>query len=334
VLGSLLLTLTLSAVTLAVAAGVALLRVGRHAHVAATDRSARLVRLAVASTFVGLAALATAAVAGAGALAASVTAVVLGGSVPAAAPAGRTWAVRGVVAWALLVVAAVGFLAWLGQRLLTSTLSATEVAVAGAAWSMAALATVPLQRHARAWIGSRAARSVGTLDDAGSGSTGANRWPLLSLAVLVAAVAVAVAVASGDLGVSPSRPVEAGQSGSPDVDRDGASTGTSTGPTSPPSAAADRADGGIPAGPSGADRESPGSDAGDERGSDPGTTGPTSGGAGGGASTTPAPTSTATAQPSTSPEADPSESAKTPGYAKEKPHRPPDAPSPGGPKLP
>lgn len=333
-LGSLLLTLTLSAVTLAVAAGVALLRVGRHAHVAATDGSARLVRLGVASTLVGLAALATAAVAGAGALAASVTAVVLGGSVLASAPAGRTWAVRGVVTWALLVVAAVGFLGWLGHRLLTSPLSATEVTVAGAAWSMAALAMVPLQRHARAWIGSRAARPVGVVDDSRSGSTGAKRRALLSLAALVAAVGVAVAVASGDLGVNPSPPVEAGQSGSPDVDRGQASPGTSTGPSSPSSAATDRADGGHPSGASSVDQESSGPDAGDEPGGDSGTTGSTSGGAGRGASTTPAPTSTATAQPTTSPEADPSESAKTPGYAKEKPNRPPDAPSPGGPKLP
>jgi hypothetical protein len=334
VLGSLFLTLTLSAVTLAVAAGVALLRVGRHAHIAATDRSARLVRLAVASTLVGLAALATAEVAGGGALAASVTALVLGGSVPAAAPAGRTWAVRGVVTWALLVVAAVGFLGWLGHRLLTSPLSATEVTVAGAAWSMAALAMVPLQRHARAWIGSRAARPVGALDEADPRDKGANRRPLLSLAVLVAAVGVAVAVATGDLGVTPSRPVEAGQSGSPDVDRGRASTGTSTGPASPSTAATERADDGRPSGASGADQERPGSDAGDEQGGDSGTTGPTSGGAGAGGSATPAPTSTATAQPTTSPEADPSESAKTPGYAKEKPNRPPGAPSPGGPKLP
>jgi hypothetical protein len=334
VLGSLLLTLTLSAVTLAVAAGVALLRVGRHAHVAETERSARLVRLAVASTLVGLAALAPAAVVGSGALAASVTALVLGGSVLASAPAGRNWAVRGVVTWALLVVAAVGFLGWLGHRLLVSPLSATEVTVAGAAWSMAALAMVPLHGHARAWIGSRAARPVGARDDAGSESTGADRRPLLSLAVLLAAAGVAVAVASGDLGVTPSRPLEAGKSGSPDADRGHASTGTSTGPTSPSSAATDRADNGLPSGASSEDQEGPGSDRGDEPGSDSGTTGPTSGGAGRAASTTPTPTSTSTSQPTTSPAADPSESVKTPGYAKEKPNRPSDAPSRGGPKLP
>lgn len=320
--------LTLSAVTLAVAAGVALLRVGRHAHIAETDRSTRLVRLAVASTVVGLAALTTAAVAGAGALAASVTALLLGGSVLAWAPAGRTWAVRGVVTWALLVVAAVGFLGWLGHRLLASSLSATEVAVAGAAWSVAALAMVPLQGHARAWIGSRAARPSGLPEDDGPGG---NRRPLLSLAVLVAAGGVAVAVASGDLGLTPSRPGEAGQSGSPDVERGHASPGTSTGATSPSSAATDGADGGSPDGASSADQESPGADV---PGGDLGTTGPTSSGAGGGASTTPAPTSTATAQSTTSPVGDPSKSVKTPGYAKEKPNRPPDAPSPGGPKLP
>lgn len=325
-LGSLLQTLTLSAATLVVAAGVALLRVGRHAHVAETDRSARLVRLAVASTLVGLAALATAAVTGASAPAASVTALVLGGSVLALAPAGRTWAVRGVVTWALLVVAAVGFLGWLGHRLLTSPLSATEVTVAGAAWSLSALAMVPLQGHARAWIGSRAARPVVALDNSGSGGTGVNRRPLLALAVLVAAGGLAVAVGSGDLGLRPSRPVEAGQSGSPDVDRGHASTGTSTEATSPSSAGTEQADDGSPSGASSTDQENPGSDA--------GTTGPTTGGAGGAASTTSAPTSTATAQPTTSPETGPSESAKTPGYAKEKPNRPPDAPSPGGPKLP
>jgi hypothetical protein len=156
---------------------VALLRVGQHAHVAEADRSTRLARLVVAATLVGLAALAPAAVAGAGPVVASVTAVVLAGSVLAWAQVGRAWAVRGVVTWALLSAAAVGFLGWLAHGMLVSPLSTTELTVGAAAWSLAVLTLLPLQGRLRLWIAGPDARRPTTRSVSGPPFFRRSHWP-------------------------------------------------------------------------------------------------------------------------------------------------------------
>jgi len=320
---------TLSAVTLVVPAGVALVRFRRHAHVAEADRSTRLVRLVVAATVVGLGALVVTAVAGSGPPLASVTALVLAGAVLASAPAASTWAVRGVVTWALITTGAVAFLGWLAHRMLVAPVSATELAVGGAAWSLASLALIRLRGHVRGWAASRASGSTAMDSVTGPGPVGSQRRAVLWLAALGAASTVAVVVSTGGLGPTQARPTQAGQSGSAATDpapSDGRSSGAS------PSSATgqtrlETSDG---AGESGGGRgltatrrtSAPTS----EGGARPSTDAPP-------ATATTSATATISATPAEQPEAEPTSPVKTPGYAKEKPNRPADAPSPG-PKLP
>ena len=141
-----LLLLTVSAVILLVPAFVGLLGVEKHRHLAQSEDSGRWARVAVAATVVGLAALATAAVLGADAVPALAVAVVLSVSVLVWAPLSRSWAVRGVVVWALLVMAVLGFMAWLAQQIWVSSLSPAERR--GLGWTAAAALLCAAPVHA------------------------------------------------------------------------------------------------------------------------------------------------------------------------------------------
>jgi len=65
---------------------------------------------------------------------AGVAAAVVGGSMLAWWPAGRSWAVRGLTAWALSVLASVTFLAYTGIWTLTAALSPASAAASGLLW--------------------------------------------------------------------------------------------------------------------------------------------------------------------------------------------------------
>jgi hypothetical protein len=279
----------------------------------------------VAATVVGLGALAVTAVAGSGPALASLTALVLAAAVLASAPATPSWAVRGVVTWALVATGAVGGLGWLAHRMLVTPLSATELAVSGAAWSLALLALMPLRGHTRGWVGSRAGRATAAGEDPGPGPVGSPHRAALWLAALGVAGTVAVVVSSGGLGPTQTRPTQAGPSGSASADSSSPDGRSAT--ASPSSASA-------------AGHPSPGTSDGDRekgRGQGPTTTGrtssPTTEGGAGPSSEAPSATATPTPMPEEDSEAEPTKPVKTPGYAKEKPNRPSDAPSPG-PKLP
>ena len=308
-LGSLLLTFAISAAVLAVSAYISLLRVRRHAHVAERDDSARRLRFLVAAGVAGVGGFGIAALLSGGLVVASATAVVLAGSVLVAARLGdSSWAVRGVAVWALLVTAAAGFTAWVLSRLLTSSLSLPQLVMGGAALLLSVGALLGVRPHARSRIGALA-RGGTPLPEV---EEHRDRRSLLSLGTLLAAAAVAVAIASGGMGPAGKSPApDVRETGSPDTSsapssRESSPSSLTPGPSQGPGqASATRS-------PRGADGGS--QDAGTERPATTGEATPTSGG-----------TSNRTASPG--PQV--GTAARTPGYAKDKPNRPTDAPSPG-----
>jgi hypothetical protein len=159
-------------------------------------------RLVVAATLVGLATLAIVAVLAAAEvldvspLAASVVALVLAGSVLVWAPLRSTWAVRGVVLWALLITGAVGLMTWVLDRILSSSLDVAGLTLSGAGWLLLLLSIGVVLRHARDWIAARAGLGV----EAPEGQHLAVLRPVLSLAALLAASGVVVAVTNDDTG--------------------------------------------------------------------------------------------------------------------------------------
>jgi len=196
----------------------------RHAHAAPAEDVTRRVRIAVAATAVGLAALGVAALVGGDPVPSVVTAAVLTGAVLAWAPQGRSWAVRGVVAWALLTVGAAAFLGWLLHRILTSSLSTGAELLAGAAWVVMVLALFRLRTAARGLVAARAETSaVGAVTAPGWGRQ------LVPLAALVTSAAVAVGVTA--LGADDAEPpAQAGPEAVPGPP----STGSGPPATSPP----------------------------------------------------------------------------------------------------
>lgn len=323
-LGSLLLTLTVSAVVLLAPVAFGLFKVSRHAHVAEADRSTRPARLAVAATLVGLGGLVSAAVLGTGAIAAAVVAAALAGSVLGWARLSTTWAVRGVVLWALLVAASAGFTGWLLYRAVRLSSSTTELLLVLAVWLLFVVALFRLRRCAFDLVAAVAVRGDDLSEDRGSGP----RRPLATLAALVVAGGVAVALTAGGTGSPPGRQdPQAGNTGSSEGSgeaspSDRASTGAPT---------AD-AGGSAPGATAGAGATS--QDGSPDEGSSTDVTG-TSGSSTGGSST-PVPTVGVSTSPASPTPTETTVAAKTPGWAKEKPNRPTDAPSPGpgGPSLP
>jgi hypothetical protein len=197
VLGSVLVLLAVTAAVLLVPSLVGLLGVERHRHLAETEDSTRRLRLVLAATLVGLASLLVVALAGGGVLAASVVAVVLAGSVLVWAPLSHTWAVRGVVVWALVVSGEAGLMAWFAYTFATSGPSALEWVLGGAVWLLLLLVLARLLRLVRRLIAGRS----GLVAHAATRHTPLLR-PALSLAALLATSGVVVAVASGNGGTA------------------------------------------------------------------------------------------------------------------------------------
>ncbi len=209
VLGSLLSLLTVSAVVLLVPVLAGLLGTHRRTHLALED-STRRVRLVIAASVVGLAALGVAALLGAGPAAALSVAGILAGAVLAWSPMAGSWAVRGVVAWALLFAGALAVLGWLVEQMLASSMSPTELVISGVAWGFLLLSLSRVQRYARDLIGAHAGL--------GRQTWGRRRRisllrPALSLVVLFAAGG-AVGLAANHTGPARGRVPQAGLPGS------------------------------------------------------------------------------------------------------------------------
>ncbi len=224
--------LTMTAVVLLVPAFAALLGVERHRHLAPSEDTSRRVRLVVAATLVGLAALGVSALLDAEPLTAVVVAVVLAGSVLAWAQMSSTWAVRGVVMWALLVTGAVAFLAWLTQQMVASDMDTAQLVVAAASGLLLVLVLSRGQRYVRESIGAHAGLQAGS----GRAPLPVLR-PLGTLVALLAAGGVVVAVAEDGPGTQGSGP-QAGTSATGAVTEGSPSGGsTSSAPPSAPSSA-------------------------------------------------------------------------------------------------
>jgi hypothetical protein len=378
VFDSVLWLLTLTAVVLLVPAFAALLGVERRRHVAPAEDSTRRQRLVGAAIIVALGALAVAALLNADPVPATVVAVVLAGSVLAWAPLSSSWAVRGVVMWALLVTGAIGFIGSLVQQLVASSMSLTEVLVTGGVGVVLLFALARGQRYVREGITAQAGLQTGF---EGRPPVPVLR-PLVSLAVLLAASGVVVAVTNN--GTEPSgRGPQAGVSATsaqtttvPTTSAPTAAPSTGRTPTIGPSitgpSAVDAGYGAVagrdpsrgndgsatPGGVSvpdspltGGVRPEPGAAGGvPGRGKAPtavapaGTRTPGAGSGGTGAGARPGPTvprpepvpvTTApvpTPHPWT-PAPAPAAPTKVPGYAKDKPHRPLGAPTPGRGRL-
>jgi hypothetical protein len=236
VLGSALALLAVTAAALLIPAVVGLLGVERHRHLAETEDTTRRLRLVLAATLVGLASLLVVALLGGGVPTAALIAVVLAGSVLVWAPLTRSWAVRGVVVWALLVSGGVGLMGWLAHSLATSSPSAASWLLGGAGWLLLLLTLARVQRPVRAAIAGQA----GLLPTASTSPTPLLR-PAVSLAALLAASGVVVAVASGN-----GSPVQEGRA--PEAGLPGAATtsGVPSLPLSSPSLATRTAGPGQP----------------------------------------------------------------------------------------
>lgn len=297
-LGSLLSTLTVSALVLLVPASVGLLTMGRHAHVAVVDASTRRVRLVVAATLVGLGALGVSALMGVGPFPALLVGSLLAGSVLAWSRRLRTWEIRGIVAWAMSSTGVLAFVWWVAGRIATTSVTAADRVVGGVAWLVLLFAVVRLGSFARGRLAGLAVR--GEASDEQPERAG---LPVPATLALVASAGVVAAVAGGPWpGHAPS-PVAGTSSGASDgTSRSGrpspeatmVATRSASGPAgSPSSTATSGASGG--AGPTGG----PG---------DPTTT------------TSATPTDVQGSTVSSAPES--SQGTKTPGYEKDKPNRP------------
>ncbi|HSJ19156.1 MAG TPA: hypothetical protein VK964_01155 [Nocardioidaceae bacterium] len=209
-LGSALALLAVTAAALLVPALVGLMAVERHRHLAEAEDTTRRLRLVLAAILVGLASLLLVAQVGGDPLTAAMVAVVLAGSVLVWAPLTRSWAVRGVVVWALLVSGAAGLMGWLAHSLAASSPTAAAWVLGGTLWLLLLLALARSQRYARAAIAGQA----GLLPGASATATPLLR-PAVSLAALLAASGVVVTVASGTGGpVQEGDPPQAGVPGS------------------------------------------------------------------------------------------------------------------------
>ncbi|HEX5771278.1 MAG TPA: hypothetical protein VFY11_09950 [Nocardioidaceae bacterium] len=325
-LGSWLLWLTATATVLLVPALVAALRVDQHAHKAPPRGLERRIALVASTTLVAVAALPVAALLGAGGLGAGLVAVVLGVSVLGSARSRDRWAVRAIVARGLLLAGVVAALLWFGYFVLATPTAASAGRVLGGLWGLTAWGAYLLRRPVERWLGARA----GELEAREAPVVAFPGRPLLRRTGIALAVFIlpAAAIAGGRSAPDPAPPASRAGSEGTATPGTGRSTG-SPGEASPsvpgaPGTPVRTADGPTPTGsltreatPRPRDTES---------------------------TTLPSPTVTGTGLPSESPSPSPTdgglptvlpvptgwpEESKTPGYAKEKPNRPSDAPSPG-----
>lgn len=324
-LGSWLSWLTATATVLLVPALVALLRVDRHAHKAPLRGLERRIALVAGTTLVAVAALPVAALLGAGGLGAVLVAVVLGVSVLGSARSRDRWAVRGIVAWGLLLTGVVAALLWFGSFVLATPTSTAAGSALGGLWGLTAWGAFCLRRPVERWLGARAGEPVAREAAVVAFPGGLLlRRTGIALAVFILPAA---AIAGGRSAPDPAPP--ASRAGSEDTATPGTARGTgSTGEGSSPAVS------GVPGTPvRTADGPTPTGSLTREATPRPRDTE---------SSALPSPTVTGTGLPSESPSPTdgglPSllpvptgwpEESKTPGYAKEKPNRPSDAPSPG-----
>ncbi|HSJ19157.1 MAG TPA: hypothetical protein VK964_01160 [Nocardioidaceae bacterium] len=319
-LDSLFLALTACAVALLVPASLALRRTGRHAHVAAPADSTRRVRVVVAATLLGLAALGVAALVGAGPAPALAAAGVVAGALGLNDRLHRSWAVRGLVVWTLVVVAGVGLVSWLLHRTLVSPASAPALMVAGVAWLVLLYVLARLRAPIRTRVEELAVRDApSTPVDAGPGG------PLVRAAAALVAAGLVGAVTVPERPSVPDRaPSQAGRTSTPLPSH---SPSSSTAP--PGGATTSGSDAGTPsdAGPTlpAGDAEEPAEGPGATEATAEATTGTA-------APDSPAAVSTA----DESETAHPAQATKTPGYVKNSAKRPSGAPlpTPGGPSEP
>jgi len=295
--------LTASAGLLMVLAVVGLLSAGQHAHRADVGVGVRGFRLGVAAAAVCLGSLGTTALLGAEPGVSWTVAILLAGSVLARWRLTRTWSARGVVAWALFVTATVGLVAWLAQRVVTDSDSGGEIAVGAAAWAALVVAASRLWSYVRERVADRAVRHVGDHGD------GAPARPVPWWAAVAATAATSVLLAPGGTGWDRHGPAPVAGHTRTDLS-------TRPTPSLEPSARATR-------GPTAA-------------GSAHGATRPDGvSSRTGGVDVPTAPTGSAGPPASVAPRTDPSprpasgKETKTPGWAKDKPNRPTDAPAPG-----
>ncbi|MGH3364811.1 MAG: hypothetical protein ACRDOW_08780 [Nocardioidaceae bacterium] len=307
-LGSLLSTLTVSALVLLVPASVGLLTMGRHAHVAVVDASTRRVRLVMAATLIGLGALGVSALMGVGPFPALLVGSLLAGSVLAWSRRLRTWEIRGIVAWAMSSTGVVALVGWIAERIATTSVTVVDRVVGGAAWLVLLFAVVRLGSFARGRLAGLAVR--GEASDEQPERAG---LPVPATLALVASAGVVAAVAGGPWpGHAPS-PVAGTSSG--------ASDGTSrSGPPSPEATmVATRSASGAAGSPTATATSGAAGGA--------GPTGVT--GEPGDPTTTTSATPTDVQGPTVSSAPESSQGTKTPGYAKDNPNRPSHASTPG-----
>lgn len=300
-LGSLLLTFAISAAVLAASAYIGLLRVRRHAHVAERDASTRRLRFLVAAGVAGVGGFGIAALLSGGLVVASATAVGLAGSVLLAARLGDTsWTVRGLVVWALVVVAAAGFTAWLLASLLTSDLTYSQLTVGSTAWLLMTLGMLRVRRPAHDRIGdlSRRVASVPEVDES------QDRRLLVTLGAILSSGVVATTVVSLGAGPAVEGPASlVRETDSPDRSNPTSGEPSATTVTPPPSS--------TPSRPTASSTAATADD--------------------GQSTREPTRSGTATTAPSTTsgPTSGPTKTQKARGYEKKKPNRPSDVPTPG-----
>lgn len=324
-LGTWLWWLTATATVLLVPVLVALLRVDRRAHKAPRRGPERRIALVAGTSLVAVAALPVAALLGADAPGAGLVAVVLGVSVLGSARGRDRWAVRGIVARGLLLAGAVAALVWFGHVVLARPTSATAGPALGGLWGLTTWGAFRLRRPVERWLGARAGESAGEAAVVAFPGGLLVRRTGIALAVFILPAA---AIAGGRPAPEPVPP--ASGAGSEDAEPPGTVRGTgATGEGSSPSSS------GVPGTPVRTAEGLPPTGS-LSRAATPRPRETVS-------STLPSPTVTGTVLPSQSPSPTsgglPSllplptgspEASKTPGYAKEKPNRPSDAPSPGG----
>ncbi|MFZ5846657.1 MAG: hypothetical protein ACOYX5_04655 [Actinomycetota bacterium] len=171
--GSQLLLLALSAAVLLVPAALSLLAVERRRHLAALEGTTRRVRMVVAATGAGLGALLISALARAGPVSSVVTAVVVAAALLCWTPLTRSWQGRGVVTWALAVIAAVAMLAWLLFEILTE-LSGGEMFAPLVSWGLLVAVLLGVRRWLWGVVGARARIATGP---GGGGARGVPSGP-------------------------------------------------------------------------------------------------------------------------------------------------------------
>lgn len=311
-LGSLLSTLTVSALALLVPSSVGLLTMGRHAHVAVVDASTRRVRLVVGATLVGLGGLGVSALMGVGPFPALVVGSLLAGSVLAWSRRLRTWEIRGIVAWAMSSTGVVAFVGWIAERIATTSVTDVDRVAGGAAWLVLLFAVVRLGSYARGRFAVLAVR--GEASDEEPERAG---LPVPATLALVASAGVVAAVAGGTWpGPAPS-PVAGTSSG--------ASDGTSR--SGRPSPEATMVGTQSASGAEGSSTTPATSGASGAAG--PTRAAGTTAGEPGDPTATSSATPTDVQRPTVSSTPDSSQATKTPGYAKDNPNRPSHASTPG-----